>query len=125
MLRSVGRPVLEGKSGITMTSVLPRTVSITSNTWDDISLPSGGSIDFGNVYDKVGNAQKLSFSFSEGDPTNNNNPVTGNYTFNGTVDYLGSGSPTPEPGTLGIVGLAGVMMMRRRRKGSTKATASN
>jgi hypothetical protein len=37
--------------------------------------------------------------------------VTGNYTF----DYLGSGSPTPEPGTLGIVGLAGVMMMRRRR----------
>jgi fibronectin-binding autotransporter adhesin len=90
--------------------------STASSTWDDISLPAGGSIDFGNVYDKVGNAQKLSFSFSEGDPTNNNNPVTGNYTFNGTVDYLPGGSPTPEPGTLGIIGLAGVMMMRRRRR---------
>jgi hypothetical protein len=51
--------------------------------------------------------------------------VTGNYTFNGTVDYLGSGGPTPEPGTLGIVGLAGVMMMRRRQNASTKKTASN
>jgi hypothetical protein len=47
--------------------------------------------------------------------------LTGNYTFNGTVGYLPGGSPTPEPGTLGIVGSAGVMMMRRRRKAVAKA----
>jgi MYXO-CTERM domain-containing protein len=46
----------------------------------------------------------------------------GKFIFDGTMDYPGSGSPAQEPGMLGIVGLAGVITMRRRRNASTKTT---
>jgi hypothetical protein len=39
--------------------------------------------------------------------------VTGS-TYNGEVDYVGN-TVMPEPGTLGLLGLGGIMMMRRRR----------
>jgi len=40
--------------------------------------------------------------------------VTGS-TYNGEVDYVGN-TVMPEPGTLGLLGMGGIMMMRRRRK---------
>jgi len=39
--------------------------------------------------------------------------VTGS-TYNGEVDYVGN-TVMPEPGTLGLLGMGGIMMMRRRR----------
>jgi hypothetical protein len=58
----------------------------------------------------------LQFQFSETvGNTSGGDPVNGT-TYSGLVDYVGGSSPTPEPGTLGILGLGGVMMMRRRRR---------
>jgi PEP-CTERM motif len=81
-------------------------------TYDTINIPSGGSIDFGNIYTAAAN-QDLTFAFSEAN-ANTGDPTTGS-TFNGVIDYVG-GSSVPEPGTLGILGLGGIMMMRRRRR---------
>jgi len=83
----------------------------TASTYDTINIPSGGTIDFGDIYSTAANVKDLTFSFSEADSTNGGNPVTGS-TYNGVVTYVG----VPEPTTLGIVGLSGIMMLRRRRK---------
>ena len=54
----------------------------------------------------------ITFAFSEADPTNAGNPVAGS-TYNGGVDYVGT--VMPEPGMLGVLGMGGIVMMRRRR----------
>jgi hypothetical protein len=67
----------------------------TASTYDTINIPSGGTIDFGDIYSTAANVKDLTFSFSEADPTNGGNPVTGS-TYNGVVTYVG----VPEPTTL-------------------------
>jgi len=85
----------------------------TASTYDTINIPSSGTIDFGDIYNTVTHNNDITFAFSEADPTNAGNPVTGS-TYNGEVDYVGN-TVMPEPGMLGMLGLGGIMMMRRRR----------
>ena len=85
----------------------------TASTYDTINIPSGGTIDFGDIYNASTNIKDLTFSFSEADSTNGGNPVTGS-TYNGSVEE--SYPEAPEPGSLSVLGLGGVMMLRRRRK---------
>jgi hypothetical protein len=85
----------------------------TASTYDTINVPANGTIDFGDIYNKSVNKQDLTFSFSEADPTNGGNPVTGT-TYNGGLDYYAG--YIPEPGMLGLMGPAGIAMMRRRRR---------
>jgi hypothetical protein len=86
-----------------------------ASTFDTINIPAGGTIDFGDIYNTVANSRDLTFQFSETvGNTSGGDPANGN-TYPGVVDYVG-GSPTPEPGMLGVLGLGGVMMMRRRRR---------
>ena len=86
----------------------------TASTYDTINIPAAGTIDFGDIYNTVVKNNDITFAFSEADPTNAGNPVTGS-TYNGEVDYVGN-TVMPEPGTLGLLGMGGIMMMRRRRK---------
>jgi len=85
----------------------------TASTYDTINIPANGTIDFGDIYSTVAHNNDITFAFSEADPTNAGNPVTGS-TYNGEVDYVGN-TVMPEPGMLGMLGLGGIMMMRRRR----------
>jgi len=85
----------------------------TASTYDTINIPANGTIDFGDIYSTVAHNNDITFAFSEADPTNAGNPVTGS-TYNGEVDYVGN-TVMPEPGVLGLLGLGGIMMMRRRR----------
>jgi hypothetical protein len=86
----------------------------TASTYDTINVPANGTIDFGDIYNTVVKNNDITFAFSEADPTNAGNPVTGS-TYNGEVDYVGN-TVMPEPGTLGLLGMGGIMMMRRRRR---------
>ena len=95
----------------------------TASTYDTINVPSGGTIDFGDIYNTVVHNNDITFAFSEADPTNAGNPVTGS-TYNGEVDYVGN-TVMPEPGTLGLLGMGGIMMMRRRRRNKPADGASN
>jgi len=85
----------------------------TASTYDTINIPANGTIDFGDIYSTVAHNNDITFAFSEADPTNAGNPVTGS-TYNGEVDYVGN-TVMPEPSTLGLLGFGGIMMMRRRR----------
>jgi len=85
----------------------------TASTYDTINIPANGTIDFGDIYNTVAHNNDITFAFSEADPTNAGNPVTGS-TYNGEVDYVGN-TVMPEPGMLGVLGLGGTLMMRRRR----------
>jgi fibronectin-binding autotransporter adhesin len=58
----------------------------TASTYDTINIPAGGTIDFGDIFNLTLNKQDLTFSFSEADPTNGGNPVTGS-TYFGVVNY--------------------------------------
>jgi hypothetical protein len=87
----------------------------TASTYDTINVPANGTIDFGDIYNTVARNNDITFAFSEADPTNAGNPVTGS-TYNGEVDYIGN-TVMPEPGMLGLLGMGGIMMMRRRRGG--------
>jgi hypothetical protein len=91
----------------------------TASTYDTINIPSGGTIDFGKIFNLATNNQDIAFSFSEANATNGGNPVTGS-TYGGEVDYVSTNS-SPEPGMLGLVSLGGVMSVRRRRS-SCKAS---
>jgi len=83
----------------------------TASTYDTINVPSNGTIDFGDIFNTLSNDEDITFAFSEADPTNAGNPVTGS-TYNGQVVYVG----IPEPATLGMLGLGGVLAMRRGRR---------
>jgi len=87
----------------------------TASTYDTINIPSAGTIDFGDIYNTSANIKDLTFSFSEADATNGGNPVTGS-TYNGTVTYVG----VPEPTSLGLLALGGVMGLRRNRRSTKK-----
>jgi hypothetical protein len=75
-----------------------------------VTIPIGGAIDLGNIFSTVNGASQtdLTFTWAPEDAAGGDSTTT----YNGLVDYVG----TPEPGTLGILGIGGVMMMRRRRK---------
>ena len=83
----------------------------TASTYDTINIPSGGTIDFGDIYNRSANNKDLTFAFFEAEATNGGNPVTGSMD-NGVVTYVG----VPERTTHGVLGLGGLMMMRRRRR---------
>jgi hypothetical protein len=98
----------------------------TSGTQDTNPLapgdPSGyqvatGTYDLGDIFKGVGAAQDLTFGWADSGGADVF-PQSTAY-----IDYVG-GSPTPEPGTLGVLGLGGVMMMRRRRRTATGATTA-
>jgi hypothetical protein len=103
------------------------TTSYTPSKYDTINIPAGGSIDFGDIYGGGSAAanEDLIFQFYEANSASPYSPTSGYNDQAGTVAYSDGSSPTPEPGTLGILGLGGVMMMRRRRRqsatGATKA----
>jgi hypothetical protein len=77
-----------------------------------------GTYDLGDIFAGLGGSQDLQFSWSDAGLATTFKPSAGT-----VVDYIG-GSPTPEPASLGILGLGGVMMMRRRRSQRRSALAN-
>jgi fibronectin-binding autotransporter adhesin len=96
--------------------------STVPSTFDNIALTAGQTIDLGNIFKTTTNSHTLSFEFQEPNASTGD-PVNGYQDFlNGTtIDYIGGS--TPEPGTLGTLGLGGIMMMRRRKRNSGKSAA--
>jgi hypothetical protein len=92
-----------------------------SGTSDTITLAVNGSIDLGHIFSlsAAGTPQSdLTFTWQP-DTSAGNNQGAGGTTYTGMIDTVSA----PEPGTLGILAMGGVMMMRRRRK--TPAARSN
>jgi T5SS/PEP-CTERM-associated repeat protein len=85
---------------------------------DTINIPAGGTIDFGDIYNTQTALQDLTFDFAEA----GTNPTNGPTYYGAEVDYT-YGS-TPEPATLGLLSMSGILLMRRRRSATrqTKAT---
>jgi MYXO-CTERM domain-containing protein len=92
-----------------------------STTFDTIHLTAGQTIDLGDVFNLTSGVRDLTLEFSEPN-TQTGDPTTGT-TYNGTqVCYESGGSCMPEPAGLGLLGLAGLAMIRRgrRRSANTK-----
>jgi hypothetical protein len=83
-----------------------------STTFDTIHLTAGQSIDLGDVFNVTSGVKDLTFEFSEPN-VNGGDPTTGTTYDGAAVNYV----PVPEPTTLGLLGLGGLAMMRRRRAG--------
>jgi autotransporter-associated beta strand protein len=77
---------------------------------DTINIPAGGTIDFGEIYNTASAQQDLTFDFAEAGTEPTNGPTY----YGAEVDYITS--TTPEPATLGLLGLGGLAMLRRRRR---------
>jgi autotransporter-associated beta strand protein len=82
-----------------------------SSSFDTIQLTAGQSIDLGDVFNVTSGVKDLTFEFSEPN-TNGGDPTTGTTYDGAAVNYV----PVPEPTTLGLLGLGGLAMMRRRRR---------
>jgi len=78
-----------------------------------ITIPVNGSVDLGNIFNTLASQSDLTFEWEPATASGANQSTT--LYSSGTIDYIG-GSSTPEPGTLGILGVGGVMMMRRGRR---------
>jgi hypothetical protein len=88
-------------------------------TSDVVTIPVGGSIDLGNIFNNLASTTDLTYDWSPATVTGANSGTTYD---NASIDYIPAS--TPEPGTLGILGLGGVMMMRRRRSQRRSALAN-
>jgi MYXO-CTERM domain-containing protein len=86
---------------------------------DEITIPVNGSIDLGDIFNTLGSQSDLQFTWSPETSSGGNSLQT---PYSGTIDYVG-GAPTPEPGMLGMLGLGGIAMMRRRRKTAGNGTS--
>jgi hypothetical protein len=90
------------------------------STSDVVTIPVGGSIDPGDIFNNLASQTDLTFNWSPATSSGGNSTTT--YTSNTVIDYIPVS--TPEPGTVGILGLGGVMMMRRRRSQRRSALAN-
>jgi len=78
---------------------------------DTINIHSGGTIDFGDIYNATVNNQDISFDFTEAGVT----PTSGPAYYGAEVDYVG-GAQTPEPGSGWVLSIGvGALVGRRRR----------
>ena len=84
-----------------------------SSSFDTILLTAQQTIDLGDVFNVTGGVKDLTLEFSEPN-TQTGDPTTGTTYDGAVVSYI----PVREPTMLGLLGLGGLAMMRRRRKGS-------
>jgi autotransporter-associated beta strand protein len=82
---------------------------------DTINIPAGGTIDFGDIYNTAAAQQDLTFDFAEAGTEPTNGPTY----YGAEVDYV----TTPEPATLGVIGLGALALLRRRRRSLSAAEA--
>jgi autotransporter-associated beta strand protein len=106
VIKNTSSILAEGQNSTTYNASEP-------SSFDTIQLTAGQSIDLGDVFNVTSGVKDLTFEFSEPN-INGGDPTTGTTYDGAAVNYL----PVPEPTTLGLLGLGGLAMMRRRRKPS-------
>jgi hypothetical protein len=104
VIKNTSSILAEGQNSTTYNSTSP-------SSFDTIQLTAGQSIDLGDVFNVTSGVKDLTFEFSEPN-ANGGDPTTGTTYDGAVVNYL----PVPEPTTLGMLGLGGIAMMRRRRR---------
>jgi hypothetical protein len=104
VIKNTSSILAEGQNSTTYNASEP-------SSFDTIQLTAGQSIDLGDVFNVTSGVKDLTFEFSEPN-VNGGDPTTGTTYDGAAVNYL----PVPEPTTLGLLGLGGLAMMRRRRK---------
>jgi hypothetical protein len=82
------------------------------STVNTVNIPVGGAISLGSIFSTLGGVSQSDLSFFWTPEDSAGGDTSAGYTQ--APEYV----QTPEPATLGILGLGGVMMMRRRRSGS-------
>ena len=75
---------------------------------DTITIPAGGTIDFGEIYNIAASAQDITFDFAEAGSTPTNGPTY----YGAEVDYV----TTPEPGSVSLLAIAAAGILARRRR---------
>jgi T5SS/PEP-CTERM-associated repeat protein len=104
VIKNTSSILAEGQNSTTYNATSP-------SSFDTIQLTAGQSIDLGDVFNVTSGVKDLTFEFSEPN-VNGGDPTTGTTYDGAAVNYV----PVPEPTTLGLLGLGGLAMMRRRRK---------
>jgi hypothetical protein len=104
VIKNTSSILAEGQNSTTYNSTSP-------SSFDTIQLTAGQSIDLGDVFNVTSGVKDLTFELSEPN-VNGGDPTTGTTYDGAAVNYVG----VPEPTALGLLGLGGVLSMRRRRR---------